>query len=269
MANRVIPFNTFASLTTALASNLDANFAAVTTSFNDASLGYTNAIATDTGSANNYIVTCPFGSPTAYNPGMTVVFLPANTNTGSSTITVNPLSSVPIVDAGGNPLPAGAIQVGIQAVAYFISGAFRLLTFSPGNLVSNQVNSATGTTTLTLNVSGASQITVTLDTSAGPSASVTVLLFQNVARGARINVVWTIGFSNQILRLSNACTDQAGGIIPAASIWTEAGTTFNLFTGGISGANSGVNGGVLLGGVYAYYPSDLPANGLRFMYAYH
>jgi hypothetical protein len=52
-------------------------------------LGYANAILTDTGSTNNYIVACPFGAPTVYNQGTEIYFIPANSNTDPSSVAYN------------------------------------------------------------------------------------------------------------------------------------------------------------------------------------
>ena len=68
-------------------SALDTQFAAVGSIVNDSAIGYNN-YASDTGSANNYVLTLA-SAPSAYLAGMTVAFLPGNSNTGPSTINVN------------------------------------------------------------------------------------------------------------------------------------------------------------------------------------
>src|SRR6516225_3867059 len=146
MANRLATFPTFANLAPPWSlPTLDSNFIATATFANDSSLGYVNGIATDTGAANAYVVTCPFVAPTAYNAGMTVVFNPANTNTGSSTIQVLPLSGTQqIRDFSGNQIPPGAIRVGVTTVLYYIAGAFRMNIGAP--FTSQQVITVSGTT---------------------------------------------------------------------------------------------------------------------------
>lgn len=129
---------------------LDTNSGNIVAAFNDSSLGYVNAIATDNGTANNYLVTLPYGSPLGYNQGMTVVFIPANSNTGSSSITVSPLGSVSILTTLGGALPANAIIAGSVVQLVYIGSAFRIInqnvynpnlvnptTLSPGTLITN------------------------------------------------------------------------------------------------------------------------------------
>jgi hypothetical protein len=128
MASRIGSLTDFAPLAPPWQlTQLDQNTTNIAAAFNDASLGYVNAIATDTGSANNYAVTCGFGTPSAYNAGFTVAFVPANTNTGASTITVSPLGSLSIVDVNGNALQAGAIQSGRLCALICMGSTFRIV----------------------------------------------------------------------------------------------------------------------------------------------
>src|ERR1700760_2276002 len=76
----------------------------------------------DTGSANSYILTAatPY---TSYQNGELVFFVPANTNTGPSTVNINGLGVIPITTITGTPLTAGQIVAGIVTELIFFNGA--------------------------------------------------------------------------------------------------------------------------------------------------
>lgn len=80
----------------------------------------------DTGSASAYVLTysAPF---TSYANGVTVSFVPANTNTGAATININAIGAVSIVNPDGSALQAGQIVAGQIVNLIYQSGAFRLL----------------------------------------------------------------------------------------------------------------------------------------------
>jgi hypothetical protein len=65
----------------------------------------------DSGTVNNYLLSsiAPMKSIKNYQEGMTLRFLPINTNTGATTINVNSIGSVAVVDSNGNPLVGGEI----------------------------------------------------------------------------------------------------------------------------------------------------------------
>jgi hypothetical protein len=73
----------------------------------------------DTGAVNAYLLT--FASNfTAYANGIVIYFIAANTNTGPSTLNVNGLGVVPIVNQNGAALTAGQIIAGqMVGVAYY------------------------------------------------------------------------------------------------------------------------------------------------------
>ena len=159
MASRIGTLTDFASLSPPWElSELDQNSTNIAAAFNDSSLGYVNAIATDVGTANVYEVTCAYGAPTSYNQGMTVVFIAANSNTGASTITVSPLGSIQVVDQAGNALSQNAIQGGQRVALVYIGTSFTLVSVSGSRLLANY--SAGLTTTLALNCAGYSFINV-------------------------------------------------------------------------------------------------------------
>lgn len=80
----------------------------------------------DTGSANVYVVnfTANF---TSLTDGIILYFLPANTSTGASTLNVNGLGAVPIVDSDGTALANGRIVANIIIGVIYRGGKFYLL----------------------------------------------------------------------------------------------------------------------------------------------
>jgi hypothetical protein len=113
------------------ASQLDTWLANIRAVINDSASGWANA-ATDTGGANTYAVTLT-PPPSGYVPGFLISMLPANTNTGASTITVNSLGSVSILNISGNALQAGDIVAGQVATMIFIGSSFYLIDQSPSS----------------------------------------------------------------------------------------------------------------------------------------
>lgn len=81
----------------------------------------------DTGIANAYVLNF-VANFAAYTDGIVIYWIPSNTNTGASTINVNGLGVVAIVDQGGSPLKAGQIVANQTAQIVFRSGQFYLLS---------------------------------------------------------------------------------------------------------------------------------------------
>lgn len=84
---------------------------------------------TDVGAANIYILnySATFQS---YVNGTVIYFLPANTNTGASTLNVNGLGVIPIVTVTGAPITAGQIVQNIVAEVIYVNGSFQLVSVS-------------------------------------------------------------------------------------------------------------------------------------------
>jgi len=81
----------------------------------------------DTGIANAYVLnfTANF---TAYTDGIVIYWIPSNSNTGASTINVNGLGAVPIINADGSPLSANEIQANVPATILYQGSTFILTT---------------------------------------------------------------------------------------------------------------------------------------------
>jgi hypothetical protein len=81
----------------------------------------------DTGGANAYLLNFT-ASFTAYADGIIIVWIPANTNTGPSTINVNGLGVVNIINPDGSALAGNQIVANQPAQILFKAGSFELIT---------------------------------------------------------------------------------------------------------------------------------------------
>lgn len=81
----------------------------------------------DTGVANAYVLTF-VANFTAYTDGILIYWLPANTNTGASTLNVNGLGVVPILNLDGSALGANQIVANQMATVISRGGNFYLLS---------------------------------------------------------------------------------------------------------------------------------------------
>jgi len=99
----------------------------------------------DIGIVNAYVLnfTATFSSLTN---GIVIYWIPANTNTGVSTLNVNGLGPASVVLPNGSALPAGAITAGQTVEVMYYNGSFQILT-AFGNLVCAGLT-ATGNITL-------------------------------------------------------------------------------------------------------------------------
>lgn len=99
---------------------LSDNFSFLNNQINDSGIGYSN-FATDTGTANNYVLTLA-SAPVAYEVGMMVSFVAANTNTGASVINVNALGSISILTKAGVALSGSEISA-TKLITLIFNGA--------------------------------------------------------------------------------------------------------------------------------------------------
>lgn len=167
---------------------------------------------TDTGSANTYLLnfSATFQS---YTDGTVIYFLPANTNTGASTLDVNNLGTIPIVTITGSPLGAGQIQAGIMAEVIYVGGVFQLVSIGSfsgptvGTFGQEAPIASAATTDLGSLPAHVGQITgTTTITSFGTSASLSA-------------PIYIIRFASSL-----TLTDSASLILPGnASIQTQSG----------------------------------------------
>lgn len=208
--------------------SLDQNSTNITSAFNDASLGYHNYIGTDSGSANNYQVTCLYGTPSAYNAGMTVSFLAAHSNTGASTLTVSPLGSLSITRPDGTALQGGEIVANVNVTLVCTGTSFVIVALP---CASFQTNLGTVSTSQTVNCQNTYNIAVRVNF----TASITLTL-NNVAPAAQVVVVManTGGVNNNFALAatlpggsfySSITTKLAGASSGFGTIWTGSGVS--------------------------------------------
>lgn len=81
----------------------------------------------DTGSANAYLLTFT-ANFAAYTDGIVIYWIPSNSNTGASTVNVNGLGAISVVNADGSALSANSIQANVPTTILYKSGAFVLVT---------------------------------------------------------------------------------------------------------------------------------------------
>lgn len=81
----------------------------------------------DSGVANAYIVTLAL--PLAgYVDGLKIWLKPSATNTGASTINVNTLGVVPIVNLGGRPVDADELKINYWVALKYLAGSFQIVS---------------------------------------------------------------------------------------------------------------------------------------------
>lgn len=99
----------------------------------NATNGFTGHVlvgGTDTGAANTYVLS-PAAALVAYSPNMVVIWMPANTNGGASTINISSLGAQNIRRIDGSPLDNGDIMAGQPVSMVYTGTEFRLLAITP------------------------------------------------------------------------------------------------------------------------------------------
>jgi hypothetical protein len=81
----------------------------------------------DTGFANSYVLNFVSNFTTLTN-GIVIYWIPANTNTGPSTLNVNGLGPIPILNQGGTPLTAGQLFANQVANVMYFNGNWLLIS---------------------------------------------------------------------------------------------------------------------------------------------
>jgi len=225
MANRIGTINQFENLSPPwLLTSLDQYFAFITSGFTDSSLGWVNGVPLDTGTANNYVISAlPFGVPSNYQDGMMLVWIPNNTNTGQSNITINPLGSTSILNPAGIVLQGGELAAN-QAVAMVYKSAtpsgFRII--GPCPLGIQKVLSSS--TSATIECAGYSSINAEVVFASG-GASQTVSL-AHLAAGVPVNLWIANGVASTITVFVNGTN--------------PTGTPFSSVTGVITSNSTSV-----------------------------
>lgn len=189
-------------------------------------------------------------SPTldAYSAGMILVFTPANTNTGATTININTLGALDIQKQGGGALVAGDLVVGIPALIVLDAGADDFALINPQ--VAAQTLSGTYTPTFT------NQTNV--------SASVAAFPWQYMRIGNVVTVAGTVTVT---------CTSGIGvatelrATLPIASVFLDGANM-----GGAGAHNSsavGIQGNVASAvAAFTWFSSTASAIALKFSFTY-
>ena len=223
--------------------DLDTNYAQIITNYNDSAIGYVN-YAADIGTANAYVLNLA-SAPSAYVSGMTVAFVPANSNgSGASTINVNSLGGVNITDCNaGTPAP-GLIKAGQYIIATYDGTQFRIVTLTElyvdmGNMVTTQTINCNGYKKVWLagNMTGASR----------------TIALTNLNPGVDINIWITNGFNHLNVTATNPASVAyvvyayyAGGTAVGTRITLSTGSGDNLSFGNSQVVYRGVS--ILQGG---------------------
>lgn len=219
----------------------------------------------DTGVVNAYVVN--FNTVySSYTNGFTILFVPAHTNTGASTINVNGLGPAPIDNTSGSSLAAGEIVAGIMTMISYYNGVFQLLSaLTPGQALTAASYNVSGTALpanglglpsankIALSTNGVSRLTI--DGSGNVLFNPT-----DIASTFQFN----LGSSSPgILFAGTGCDIASAGTNTIASYITTGGATGTSITGpsssGGTGAALAISGGtttqVIITGALAGTPA--------------
>lgn len=204
----------------------------------------------DTGIANAYVLifTANF---TAYTDGIVIYWIPANTNTGPSTINVNGLGPVPIVNPDGTPLYLGELVAGQFSAIIYSGGSFKLFAF--GFLPTPNVQNVNYTFALSdaegiVEKTNTGDRTYTIPTDATVAFPIgTRILVTNASLGDEITIAAAVGVSvytapswtDQLL-LGIGASQQL--LKTAVNQWTALLTPNNFTIDTFSGTLSGMTG---------------------------
>lgn len=174
----------------------------------------------DTGSVNAYIInfTANF---TTLTDGIVIFWIPAHSNTGSSTINVNGLGVVNITNADGSALQASQIIANQPATILYKGGAFILTTagtlqYSTFTATWNGFSVAPGSTSIPWRKNG-SLVTVTLPITSGTSNATSFSL------AGLPSTLWPAQFS--LVTVACLGMEDNGAYVATASIATISGST--------------------------------------------
>src|SRR5271154_3298869 len=202
----------------------------------------------DTGTANAYILT--FNTTySSYTNGFTILFVPANTNTGASTINVNGLGPIAIDNTSGSALAAGEIVAGVMTMISYYSGVFQLLSaLSPGQALTAASYNVSGSALpanglglpsankIALSTNGVSRMTI--DGSGN-------VLFNPTDTSSTFQV--NAGVSGSLEIANNGCSMGSEGTNTIESFMTSGGAPGNVISGpnpfGGTGAALTINNG--------------------------
>lgn len=203
----------------------------------------------DTGSVNAYVLnfTANF---TAYTDGIQITWIPTNTNTGASTINVNGIGVVSIVNPDGSALLPTEIVANQPAQILFKAGVFELITpaitvYGSFTATWTGFSAAPGSTTIKYRKNG-TLITLLMPQTFGTSNSVQFLMnglpaILTPTVNSLIGLVPIVGLldSGAAVTTCGSCVATTTGSI---QFWKDATGSANWTASG----NKGFNGATLL-----------------------
>jgi hypothetical protein len=169
----------------------------------------------DTGSTNAYILNFTANFSTLAN-GIVIYWLPANNNTGPSTINVNNLGVVNIVNPSGTVLGANQIVANQMAQIVYYGGMWQLLsignfqgvtigTFGPESTIASAATTDLGSATAhVVKVTGTTSITF-FGTSAQLVAPIYVVRFTGILTLNNTTSLVLPGGANIVTQVGDAC----------------------------------------------------------------
>ena len=128
---------------------------------------------TESGSANAYVVTMPF-TQLAYTIGMSVCFIPGNSNTTASTLNVDTLGTKPIKCPDGTDITAGDIVVDLPLELRYDGTNFVYTGSWPNSYFSAVAANKTAAETAETNAGTSASNASTSETNASNYASATI-----------------------------------------------------------------------------------------------
>lgn len=176
-------------------------------------------VGTDSGSANAYVVNLP-NAPTSYITGMALFFQPSNANTGQSTININGIGAVSIVNPASLALQGG--ELSRKGVFLIFDGTnFRIV--GPCYL---GVTVLPTTNVQTFNCAGYSEVFINSNWSGAP-AGLTINL-NNLAVGTRVIVIAINSTGASKIFQMSGCTNPDGSAFS---------TVLSLLSGSLNGTS--------------------------------
>lgn len=206
----------------------------------------------DTGAVNAYVISF-VANFTSLTNGILIYWVPANTNTGPSTINVNSLGVVSILNVDGSALGAGQIVAnGIASIVYFNGNWYLTSTVGSvpktGSFIGTPTGFSGGIATVSINyVVNANLVTLSIPYINGTS-NATTFTITGLPASLQPNT------TRAAYPIATA-VDNSVAIGGSLAQFDPASGTITLLKSGASFAwtNSGVKGlGYLLGGILQY-----------------
>lgn len=209
----------------------------------------------DTGAANTYVVTLPY-APASYVDGLEIIFKPAHTNTGASTINVNALGVKSIKRQDGAALLASDLVAGGPTVLRYDGTAFRITGVQGGDVVAAAGSASAAATSQS--AAAASASAAAGSASAAAASASAAASSQSAAAGSASAAASSASAASTSAAASSGSAmaadlyaSAAGGASPSVRMIWSASTSAADPGAGKVGANNGA-----LGSATALYISE-------------